>query len=114
MVIVNMENCDFAIGVLRENLMSAFPDRGPFSGMEYCTPPSSYHRALVMPSWTRPPPTLVLMVRKVSLSVNRNMPRMLWLKYGLRYGLPKDTFRGSELSATGISCEVDGWEELPK
>ena len=40
--------------------------------------------------------------------------RRLWLKYGVRYGLPRAMLSGLELSSTGMSWLVEGCALRPQ
>ncbi len=110
----NMEKSDLPNGELTMMRPSTEPMAGPFTGIAYCTPAWSYHWAFVMASSTMLAPKRACTEVNVFLFVYPNIPRMLWLKYGSRFGFPSEMLRGFELSGTGSSCEVEGWAERPK
>ena len=55
-----IEKFDLPIGELTMIIAFAFMVPGPFTGIEYWTPDSSYHCAFVIASCTIPPETLPL------------------------------------------------------
>ena len=86
----------------------------PFTGNEYWRPVTSYHMAFTMGFCTAPPSRCTRAVKKVFLLENSMSERRLWLKYGVRYGLPRAMLSGLELSSTGMSWLVEGCALRPQ